>query len=48
VYFFLDSGKVMVKKIRPERVVRVVQEEERYRRRLVGEAPQGGDIDLFI
>lgn len=48
VYFFLDSGKVMVKKIRPERVGRVVQEEERYRRRLVGEAPQGGDVDLFI
>jgi chemotaxis protein CheD len=48
VYFFLDSGKVMVKKIRPERVVRVVQEEERYRRRLVGELPQGGEIDLFI
>ncbi|MDC7717237.1 chemoreceptor glutamine deamidase CheD [Vogesella sp. DC21W] len=48
IYFFTDTGKVMVKKINPQQTL--VQEEESYRRRIDRdtEQKQGGDIDLFI
>ena len=48
IYFFTDSGKVMVKKINPQQTL--VQEEESYRRRIDRDTEQkhGGDIDLFI
>ena len=48
IYFFTDTGKVMVKKINPQQTL--VQEEESYRRRIDRDTEQkhGGDIDLFI
>lgn len=48
VYFFTDSGKVLIKKIRPQHTL--VQEEESYRRRIDrdSERKTGGDVDLFI
>ncbi|MFC3627194.1 chemoreceptor glutamine deamidase CheD [Vogesella amnigena] len=48
VYFFTDSGKVLIKKIRPQHTL--VQEEESYRRRIDrdSESKAGGDVDLFI
>ncbi|MEQ6291740.1 chemoreceptor glutamine deamidase CheD [Vogesella sp. GCM10023246] len=48
VYFFTDSGKVLIKKIRPQQTL--VQEEDSYRRRIDRdtESKGSGDIDLFI
>ncbi|HJV07151.1 MAG TPA: chemoreceptor glutamine deamidase CheD [Chromobacteriaceae bacterium] len=47
VYFFTDSGKVMVKKLKHSATLE--QEERAYRQRLhQPEEQPGGDIDLFI
>ena len=47
VYFFTDSGKVLIKKIRPQHTL--VQEEESYRRRIDRDSEnKAGDVDLFI
>jgi len=45
VYFFTDTGKVMIRKLKSERVVDVVQEETRYRDQV--EHRGSGDIELF-
>lgn len=47
VYFFTSNGKVMVKRLLPERLSTVFSEEERYRRAL-DQAGDGGAVELFV
>ncbi|RXZ45085.1 chemoreceptor glutamine deamidase CheD [Crenobacter cavernae] len=47
VYFFSSNGKVMVKRILPDKLPGVVAEEVRYRRTLGG-GDAGGEVELFV
>ena len=47
VYFFTDTGKVMIRRLKPERIEKVVVEEERYLENLKKDADRSGSIDLF-
>jgi len=47
VYFFTDSGKVMIRRLSTERVSTVVVRENRYREILQQETGQSGSIELF-
>lgn len=47
VYFFTDSGKVMIRRLNTERVSTVVVREKRYREVLQQGATQTGSVDLF-
>jgi chemotaxis protein CheD len=47
VYFFTDTGKVMIRRLGTERVSSVVQRESQYMESLQQNAPQDGAIDLF-
>ncbi|TCP12607.1 chemotaxis protein CheD [Crenobacter luteus] len=47
VYFFTSNGKVMVKRLLPERLSTVFSEEERYRNAL-DQAGDGGAVELFV
>jgi chemotaxis protein CheD len=47
VYFFTDSGKVMIRRLNTERVSTVVVREQRYREELQQGGMPSGSIDLF-
>ncbi|AXK39676.1 chemoreceptor glutamine deamidase CheD [Crenobacter cavernae] len=47
VYFFSSNGKVMVKRILPDKLPGVVAEEVRYHRTLGG-GDAGGEVELFV
>lgn len=47
VYFFTDSGQVMVRRLRPAGSRAVVREEARYRDRVLRQAPEDGGVELF-
>ncbi|MBV8047513.1 MAG: chemoreceptor glutamine deamidase CheD [Paludibacterium sp.] len=46
VYFFTDSGKVMIRRLNTAKVAKLVLRERQYRERIAGADWQGG-IDLF-
>lgn len=47
VYFFTDSGKVMIRRLNTERISTVVVRENRYREILQQETGLGGSVELF-
>jgi chemotaxis protein CheD len=47
VYFFTDSGKVMIRRLNTERVSAVIVRENHYLQSLQQTSPQDGEIDLF-
>ena len=47
VYFFTDSGKVMIRRLKSERIARLVDEETRYRETLVRTGGKSGSVELF-
>ncbi len=47
VYFFTDTGKVMIRKLKSERLPDVVKEESSYLKQVKPLGNAGGDIELF-
>ncbi|BEV71891.1 MULTISPECIES: chemoreceptor glutamine deamidase CheD [unclassified Paludibacterium] len=47
VYFFTDSGKVMIRRLNTEKVAKLAVREKQYRDSIVQEESQSGSIDLF-